>query len=371
VTGSAPASKEDQSPDVASRRRHDDGRFDATELGLVGTTVLEALGASPVTAQTVADSLVQSNLVGHDSHGIVRLLQYSEWVRNGQIRPRAVPGVVKQRGATILVDGAWGFGQPAARLATDAVISAATSSGLAVACISSCNHIGRLGEYVALAAGAGLMGMAFCNAGPVVAPFGGSGRVMGTNPIAWAVPRAGDACIVLDFATANVAEGKLKIALADGQTVGPGSILDVDGRPTVQPADFYAGGALVPFGAHKGSGLSMLIEVTSGILSGMGASPGSNYQGGNGTLILALDVSAFLPLEQYVDEVESFCRDAKRIGGGASGQEILLPGEIEARTREDRIVNGVRVGPQIRRQITTLADDLGVDIGAFTTREAT
>jgi LDH2 family malate/lactate/ureidoglycolate dehydrogenase len=354
--------------EVSLGERSLEALFDVEQLNDVAVKVLSALGAPQPIATTVSESLVLSNLMGHDSHGIVRLLQYSNMIKDGQILPGEHASVASRRGVTVAVDGGWGFGQPAAQLATRTVIEAATGLGIAIASISSCNHIGRLGEYISMITDAGMMGMAFCNSGPVVAPFGGEGRVMGTNPFAWGVPRDGQSGMILDFATANVAEGKLKIALAEGSTVVPGSIIDTEGKPSVSPSDFYAGGALVPFGAHKGSGLSMLIEVTSGILSRMGTSCATDYHGGNGTLILALDIAAFVPLKEYLAEVEGFCADAKRIGGGVTQREVLVPGEIEARTSDERSAHGIRVGVEIRRQITTLAEELGVNIDDFAQR---
>ncbi|MGD0810929.1 MAG: Ldh family oxidoreductase [Acidimicrobiales bacterium] len=339
-------------------------RFSEDDLIRTGTDVLRALGAPGDTARVVATSLTLSNLVGHDSHGIVRLIQYSEWVKSGQIRPDGQPSVVSGRGAVANVDGAWGFGQPAAQLATNLSIDLAGTHGVSAVSISACNHIGRLGEYVATIASSGKMGMAWCNSGPVVAPFGGAGRVMGTNPFAWSAPLR-DGTVVLDFATAKVAEGKLKIALAEGHSAPPGSIIDSSGKPSIDPADFYAGGSLLAFGDHKGSGMSMLIELTAGLVSHMGSSVDPGYLGGNGTLLMAVDISAFTDLESYFEQAETFRREAKRVGGGPQQVDILLPGEAEARALAARSKEGVVVPTEIRRQITELADELGVDIGPF------
>jgi len=338
-------------------------RFTKEELVGLGVDVLTALMATEEVAAVVAQSLVLSNLMGHDSHGIVRLVQYAGYVRSGQIRPAATPEVVGRRGATAVVDGAWGFGQPAAQLATRLAVELGRSSGVAAVTIKNCNHIGRLGEYVADLADAGMVGMSFCNSGPIVAPFGGAGRVMGTNPFAWGVPRRDGASAVLDFATSNVAEGKVNIARAEGRLVAPGSIVDRNGRPSEDPNDLYAGGALVPFGAHKGSGMSMLIELTGGLLSRMGTSPAADYLGGNGTMILGVDISAFVDLAAFLDEVDEFCAIAKRTA--ATGAEVLVPGELESRTRVERERDGITIGEGIRREITALADEHGVDLGRF------
>ncbi len=342
-------------------------RFSGDDLERTATDVLRALGASDETARVVAISLIMSNLVGHDSHGIVRLIQYSDWVKSGQIRPDGQPSVVSGRGAVANVDGAWGFGQPAAQLATKLSIELADAHGVSAVSISACNHIGRLGEYVATIAGVGEDGDGVVQLGPVVAPFGGAGRVMGTNPFAWSAPLR-DGMVVLDFATSKVAEGKLKIALAEGHNAPPGSLIDSSGQPSVNPADFYAGGSLLPFGDHKGSGMSMLIELTAGLVSKMGSSVDPGYLGGNGTLLMALDISSFTGLDSYFEQAETFRREAKRIGGGPQQVDILLPGEAEARALAARSKEGVVVPVEIRRQITELADELGVDIGRFGSR---
>lgn len=340
-----------------------DATFDVATLEEVGRRVLVALGTPEDLAATVATSLVLSNLVGHDSHGIVRLAQYAAMIRSGQCDPAARPRIENRRGAVASIDGGWGFGQPAAQLASKVVVEAARSLGVGIVTIRSCNHIGRLGEYVTEIARQGQMGMALCNAAAAVAPFGGAGRALGTNPFAWSVPRRGQEPIFADFATSGIAEGKLNIARGEGRSVAPGYLIDAGGRPSTDPEDFYAGGALLPFGAHKGSGMSMLIELTAGLLSGMGASCMPSFGGGNGTLFIAADVGAFMPLEDYVDQVDVFRSELDRRAAPRDGAEVLLPGEFEFRTRASREPDRIPVGAGVRRPLSALARELGVDIG--------
>lgn len=344
-----------------------ESRFGAAELTAVTGAVLRGMGTPASTAQVVAESLVLSNLVGHDSHGVVRLVQYWDWVKEGQIRPSAVPQLASERGSVATVDGNWGFGQPAAQMATEVVRRLASLHGVGAAAIRSCNHIGRLGEYVAAFARAGQIGMAFCNSGPAVAPFGGAGRVLGTNPFAWACPLR-DELVVLDFATSKVAEGKLKIALAEGHKAPPGSIVDANGLASDDPAAFYSGGALSTFGEHKGSGMSMLIELTAGLLSSMGTSCDPAYLGGNGTVLLALDIAAFVDLDGYLERAQVFTREVRSKGAGPSGADILFPGAVESRALEERRAAGVAVPADIRRELTVVADEVGVSIGPLTLR---
>jgi LDH2 family malate/lactate/ureidoglycolate dehydrogenase len=340
-----------------------DRRFAATELRRFATECLARLGAPPTTAGSVAASLVLSNLVGHDSHGVIRLVQYANWIRDGQIRPAAEPVVRRHRGAVAVVDGGWGFGQLAARMATDHVREIARDYGVAAVAIADCNHIGRLGEYVGSLASDGLMGMAWCNSGPVVAPFGGTGRALGTNPFAWAAPSGDDHPLVVDFSTAGVAEGKLRIAAAAGNPVGPGLIVDVTGQPTIEPADFFAGGALLPFGGHKGSGLSVMIELLGGLLTGMGVACSPRYGGGNGTIVMAMDVEAFTDRAEFDRDAADFRRALVAAGRGPNGTNVLMPGEIESQTHDMRTADGIPVGEGVLRQVHEISDPLGVPRG--------
>jgi hydroxycarboxylate dehydrogenase B len=342
-----------------------DATFDVPTLEGIACRLLVGLGTPEDLASTVAASLVLSNLVGHDSHGIVRVPQYAAMIRSGQCDPAARARVENRKGAVAAIDGGWGFGQPAAQLATSVVVEAARSTGVGMVTIRSCNHIGRLGEYVTAIARSGQMGMALCNAGPVVAPFGGAGRALGTNPFAWAVPRRGEEPIFADFATSGIAEGKLNIARGEGRSVAPGYIIDAQGRPSTNPEDFYAGGSLLPFGAHKGSGMSILIELSAGLLSGMGASCMPTFGGGNGTLFMAADAGAFMPLDEYTDQVDVFCSELNRRAAPPDGGEVLLPGENEFRTKASREPDRIPVGAGVRRPITVLARELGVDVGDF------
>jgi LDH2 family malate/lactate/ureidoglycolate dehydrogenase len=342
-------------------------RFSEERLVVIGTSVLREAGTPDHIAALVARSLVLANLVGHDSHGLVRLPQYVSAIRAGDLRASEEARLVSTRGSVGVVDGCWGFGQSAAQLATRVAMDLAAAHGVGAVTIQNCHHIGRVGEYVETIARARQIGFVCCNSGAGVAPFGGVGRVLGTNPIGWSAPTA-EGEVVLDIATATLPEGKLKIALYEGRTVAPGAVVDREGKPSVQPADFYSGGWLVPFAGHKGSGLAMLVELTGGLLSGMGSACDPAGMGGNGTLILCLDVAAFTPLDTYYAQADSFRRETKRLGTGPSGNEVLLPGELERRKLAVNRAEGVYVHEPVRRDFTSLADELGLDLGDFAVR---
>jgi uncharacterized oxidoreductase len=315
----------------------------AEELLHLAREVLEDAGAPPASAATVADSLVESNLRGHDSHGVRRLVPYLRFIAAGQIDPAADPEVAERRGAVAIVDGRGGFGQVAARLAVAELAGLAREHGAAAAAIRRANHVGRLGEWVEQLADQGLVALAFCNAEPTVAPFGGRERRLGTNPLAWAAPRRSPSPpLVMDWSTATMPEGKLAVAKARGETVPDGVLLDAHGEPSRHPADFYAGGALVPFGAHKGSGLSVMIQLVGGTLAGTGVF-GEQGEAANGTVLLALDVGAFIAREEFDEEAEAFCAVLAGTRPARGFDAVLVPGEIERRTRARRAREGIPI----------------------------
>jgi LDH2 family malate/lactate/ureidoglycolate dehydrogenase len=347
-------------------KRPGETTFSAAELDAVCRQVLEALGVPADLAAVTADSLVAANLLGHDSHGVQRLLQYAGWISTGQVDPAGRAAVVRSHGATAVVDGGWGLGQPAARLAARTAVELAAGHGVSAVTIARCNHIGRLGEYVETMAAAGCVGLAFCNSGPIVAPSGGSRRTFGTNPLAWAAPRAGGPPLVLDFSTAAAAEGKVRLSLARDEQVAPGTLIDAAGRPSTDPADLYAGGALLPFGGHKGSGLSFMIELVGGLLSGMGAAPMPDYGGGNGTVLVALSVAAFTDPTGFAAAAGAFADRVRENADGGREPAVFVPGEVEAAARAARLAAGIPVPDAVRRDIAALLGPAGPQLGRFT-----
>jgi LDH2 family malate/lactate/ureidoglycolate dehydrogenase len=335
--------------------------FSAGELEQTTRAVLEALGSPPDLAAIVAHSLVEANLMGHDSHGVIRLPAYAKLAHKGQIKPAERSRIAKQHKASAQVDGCWGWGQPAAHQATQTAIGLAREFGVAAVTITRCNHVGRLGEYVELIARAGLIGMAMSNIDAAVAPFGGRKRVLGTNPMAYAVPRAdGQNPVLIDFATSGTAEGKLQVARAKGEKVGPGLILDKHGLPSQDPEAFYDDGVLLPFGGHKGYGLSVMIDLLGGALSGMAPASLPDYGGGNGTLLIALNIPAFVSESVFTSQVEGLCANLKSTPTAPGFKEVLVPGDPEWQTRAQRLDKGIELPATTWQRIQALAHELQI-----------
>jgi uncharacterized oxidoreductase len=316
----------------------------AADLRVLMRELLEAAGTPLDVASLVGDSLVDANLAGHDSHGVMRVLRYLDMVDEGAVIPGAAPEIVREHGATVTVDGMWGWGQPAMWLATEAAARRAGDYGIGAATVVNSYHIGRVAPYVEHLARQGKIGLAMANAGRAVAPYGSRQRVLGTNPIAWAVPTGEtQEPICLDVATAFIAEGKVRFAQARDVECPPGAVIDKDGFPSLNPKDFYDGGALLTFGAHKGSGFSILAQLIGAGLAGAHPDKLSRHRGSNGPFIIAIDVSAFVEPDVFAERVAEQAAEIRDSEPAAGFDSVLLPGDPELVVREQRAREGIPV----------------------------
>jgi LDH2 family malate/lactate/ureidoglycolate dehydrogenase len=331
------------------------------QLRELSRALLVSCGTPADQAAIVAEGLVNANLAGHDSHGVLRLPSYLSGVEQQHVMPANLPRLISTSGATAIVDAGGGWGQPAMWLATETVHDLAREFGVAASVVQNSYHIGRVAPYVEWLAERGIVAIAMANAAPAVAPFGGSKRVLGTNPFAWAVPRDEDKQPVsFDVATAGVAEGKLRVARAKGLPVPEGNLVDRDGRPTTDPHDFYAGGALLPFGGHKGSGFSILAQFLGRGLAGLDPSAFDGPRGLNGPLIIAIDVSRFSDPAHFRASIESQCEAITGCPPREGVAAVQLPGEPELSTREERLRDGIPVPDATWQELRDLAAAQGV-----------
>lgn len=323
-----------------------------------------AMGTPADLASLMAKSLVGSNLCGHDSHGVQLALVYAQAVNSGQVAQTARASVTPNAPmlATLTVDAALGWGPPAGYFTCDRLIERANAYGVAAAVIQRCHHIGRVGQYAEYFAAAGVIGISMCNSGSGVAPFGGKTRMLGTNPITIGVPRAnGQAPVMIDASTSVVAGNKLSVLLDKGLPTPANWIINADGQASTDPADFLQrGGALLPSGGHKGYGLGVIVELLGGLLSGASASFFPEFGPGNGVLMIALRPNAFVPMPDYLAQVERVCAAIKAAPAATEGGEVLLPGEPEVRTRHERLSNGIPLPEETATKLNQLAVELGV-----------
>ncbi len=322
-----------------------------------------AAGAPAEHAARVANSLVSANLAGHDSHGVIRTVQYLTAIDNGILTPANRPTVVRETGVVTMMDGQQGFGQVCAEIAMQTTIAKAKTHGTATTGLFNSAHVGRLGEWVAMAATEGMIAVGFCNGGSrggLVAPHGGMARRLGTNPLACAVPRADGPPIVIDFATSVVAEGKVRVARNGGKALPPGRILDLNGAPSTNPEDLYAGGMLLPAAEHKGYCLGLMMDLLGGILTTGGCAVLPIHQWGNGVLFTVYNIDAFRPLDEFLAESEQVAALMAATPPRPGVERVLLPGEPEQITAAERLERGIPIDDNTWQQLRAAGEALGV-----------
>lgn len=341
-----------------------------SKLREIVTRYALAMGASEAAAANLTESLVSSNMEGLDSHGVIRLPQYLKQMDQGFVKPAAVPTVVRRDRAVAVVDGGWAYGQVAGRVAARVAVDLAREHGIGAAGLFRVHHVGRLKDYVQIIGRENMIGLAFVNAGPkggLVTPFRGSLRRFGTNPLAYSVPRPSGDPLVADFATSVTAEGKVRVALNSHKRLADGTIIDAAGNPSNDPAQLYAGGALLPFAQHKGYCLSLFIDIVGGLLCGAGAASLSEEAPGNGMLLIALDVSTMRDDEAFMADVEALLGIVKETPAAAGQEPVLLPGEPEVLARAQRSTLGVPIDETTWSLLVTSGTGIGLPQSLFET----
>ena len=340
-------------------------RIQADVLRKAVQAIFAAAGSDPHESERLAHYLVGSNLVGHDSHGVIRVMYYVDYVRAGKVVPNQHAKVVFSTDTMLVVDGCYGFGQVIAEEAMQHAIELCSRMGVAVLALRKCGHLGRVGDWPELAARAGMASLHFVNTngfGILTAPIGGIERRLSANPIAVGIPRGDAEPIVLDISTCAIAEGKIRVARNKGVTVPPGCIINASGEPTIDPEEFYAEppGAILPFGGHKGYGLGVVTEILAGALTGAGCSKPGEDRLLNGMLAILIDPERLptdIPLVEEVDQFVQFVKSSRKATPDA---KILVPGEVEANTRKERLQEGIPLDAQTLADLTRVAQSFGL-----------
>ena len=344
--------------------------FTPAYLRDLGRRIFEAAGTPTDIADHVAGHLVDSNLAGHDSHGVIRIPWYVAQVRDGSIRPGARPRIVEDRPAAALVSGEWGFGHPAATAAVDAACERARLNGLGAAGLVRANHIGRLGTYMERAAAGGVVGMMWLgglSASRAAVPHGASRGIYGTNPMSFAFPAGAAGTLLLDYATTAIAGGKVMVAKDKGLPLPEGTVIDRDGRPSTDPDALLDGGALLPFGGHKGYALAFFAHVLGQALTGGDTTTGEGRDEGpfgrSGAFFLAIDPGLFRPAGEAIAAAAGFAEEIRRLPPAQGFERVMAPGDPEARSRQAR-AEGIPIPDQTWRHIVATADSLHVAVQA-------
>lgn len=326
--------------------------FPAATLQQLARNLFVAAGVPAEDAALVANSLIDANLCGHDSHGLLRLPQYLEFLKQGIFKPGVPFTVLNETPAAIAADGNWGFGQVQAYRLLNKVLEKARPLGIAVGTLRNCGHIGRLGEYAEAAAREKMAFIAAVNShggGRRVVPPGGTEGRISTNPICMGAPTSGSP-VILDFGTSAVAEGKVRLAHQKKERVPEGWIVDHAGKPTTDPGVLYAEprGNILPFGGpqlYKGFGLGLLVDLFCGGLSG-GACSNPKFQlggQGNAVLFIAIDPARLGGTPHFVNESDGLTEFVRSCPVAEGLPPVMLPGDPERLTKQKRLIEGIPI----------------------------
>ena len=338
----------------------------AGRLTEIATQLLQGSGASEGEADIIARHSIGANLAGHDSHGIIQVPTYIDRVKRGHIVPGAPFEIVRETDTTTVVDGNWGFGYVVSERAMQMTIEKAQRNNVAAATVFRQSHVGRVADYPIMAANSGLIGMMTADSGrsaKSVVPFGGRETRLGTNPICISMPSNLAGPMFIDMATSAVAAGKLGVAVARGTPVPEGWILDKDGRPTTDPAALRRGGAVLPLGGpegHKGYGLSVMIEIFSGILTGLGFGHDPSGRHNDGCFMAAFNVEAFRPLEEFKHQVTELAGYLTSTPPAEGFDRVYYPGELEHLRTQKLLDEGINVEEATWDKLKDLATEYGL-----------
>ena len=330
-----------------------------------GAAIFAAAGFPPDQGQDVTDHLVDSNLVGHDSHGIIRLPGYITAVREGNMKPVGTLKVVRESPVSLVIDAQQMQGIVLAKKAMEMAVERAQEYTFGAVAVHRSTHIGRLGAFPPIAAEQDCIGLLMLNGGgPFTAPFGGTGRRLPPNPLAFSAPRAGGGPLMLDMTTSMVAGGKVDVQRARGLPVPDDWLIDAEGNAVLDPNVFMAReAAMLPVGGsvgHKGYGLGMMIDAIAGGLSWAGCSADPPTRGASGWLALAIRIDSFIDADEYKQEVEKLVEWVRSSPKMPGVKRIYYPGEIEEERRQNRLEQGIPIEESTWSRIVESGESVGV-----------
>ena len=336
------------------------------QLSDLTTSILESHGVPTADAALVADSLIQADLWGHQSHGVLRLPWYVERVRRGAMTAVAAPETLVDAGAMLLLDGRDGIGQVLTERARTEAVSRARIHGVGAVGVRNSNHFGTAMYFTRRAAADGCVAMLTTNASPAMAPWGGREKVIGTNPWSIAAPY-GDTAVAVDIANTAVARGKIYLARQRGETIPDSWALTPEGEMTTDAADAVHG-VILPMAGHKGYAIAFMMDILSGVLTGSKSGKGvhgpyeADKPSGCGHMFLAIDVETLGSPQEFQDRVRGLIEEVKATPLAKNSNDIFYPGEIEdrnaARVREE---GGLILPEQTLEDLRKLAGEAGID----------
>ncbi len=341
-------------------------RVDAVRLADFAAAVYSGAGMPAADARLVADTLVQADLWGHQSHGVLRLGWYLDRVRNRVMNPVTKPEFVVDAGAVAVIDGHDGVGHVLTALATREAVKRARAHGIGVVGVRMSNHFGTCMYYTLMGAREGCVMLLTTNGGPAMAPWGGRQKIIGTNPWSVAAPAGSRAPFVVDMAATGVARGKIYLARNKGLPIPLGWAINNAGEPTTDPQEAIDG-IILPMAEHKGYAIAAMVDMLSGVLTGSGFlsnvhSPYKTAEKSNcGHLMIAMNIAAFQPLKEFNTRMEQFIAEIKAVPTAKGYDEVFYPGEIEANNDARNRKEGILFPDDTLADLRRIARETGLE----------
>lgn len=326
--------------------------------------VMVAKGIDEDCAAAVAEMLVDAELTGVATHGVTRLAIYMERVEKGLVAKGNECTIMRESPSALAIDAGNSLGAVGASFAMEQCIKKAKETGCCFATVKNSNHFGAAAFYTKKAAAEGMIGFCCTNLTAKIAPYGSSEPFMGTDPVCVAVPSEGYP-VVLDMTPSVVALGKLILAQKLGKQIPLGWALDKTGKPTTDPAEGRKG-SLLPIGGPKGSGIALIVELLSGVLSGAGTAThlhdlyAFDAPQGVGHFMGAIDVAAFMDVDEFRKAVSAVTAEAKSLQKAEGVNEILMPGERGCREAEARMAEGIDVPDEVCAELSAMGAPYGL-----------
>ncbi len=340
--------------------------FNPSGLKRLCSDLLQKVKLPPKDAELIAESLVQANLRGVDSHGVARMAIYIERLNKRLTNPKPRITILRETSAMALADGDNGSGQVVAKMAMELAMAKAKESGVSLVGIRNSTHFGATAFFSMMALDKDMIGITLANSYATVAPWGSRIPYFGTNPLSVAVPTGRELPIVLDMATSVAAWGKIILAAQKGESIPLGWAIDSDGDVTTDAARALQG-ALLPFGGPKGSGISLIIDVLAGLLTGANYGPyvGDLYKDlanpqNVGQMMGAIDIGRFRGINEFKNRMDAMIREIKSLPTAKGMSEVFLPGEIEIRNQRRREKEGIPLPPTTINDLQNLSSEYGV-----------
>jgi len=328
--------------------------------------VYQSIGVPKEDADFAADTLVQADLWGHQSHGVLRLAWYFARLKSGAMKALTQVDTVVNAGAVAVIDGNDGLGPVIAKQAVLQATERAKLHGIGVVSVRNSNHFGTCMYYTRMAAKQGCIGLLMSNAGPNMAPWGGRKKKIGTNPWSIAVPGGKHDAIVMDMANSGVARGKIYLAKNRGEPIPNDWAIDKEGRPTTDPAAAIEG-LILPMAGHKGYVFGVMIDILSGVLSGSsfldqvhGPYDPVNRSGA-GHLMICMNVDAFQKLSEFEEKIEAYVASLKDVPLAQGFDQVFYPGEMETLANQKYRAQGLTLPEDTIQSLIQLAQETGVN----------